>query len=110
MRSNADRALRAQPSLMRSIPSRKDGLPIIRPSFWLDATDERALTCDDEFLLGDQYLVAPVVTPDVTRRDIYLPQGKWQNYWTNEVFTGNMTFDRYPVPLDSLPIFKNLSC
>lgn len=84
-------------------------LPIIRPIFWLDPTDERALICDDQFLLGDEYLVAPVVTPGTTRRDIYLLRGKWQDYWTNEVLEGNTTLEQYPVPLDHLPVFKNLA-
>ena len=84
------------------------GLPIIRPIFWLDPSDEHALTCDDEFLLGDEFLVAPVVTPNTIQRDIYLPKGKWQNYWTVEIITGNILIEKYPTPLDTLPIFKRI--
>lgn len=82
------------------------GLPIIRPIFWLDPTNERALTCDDEFLLGDEFLVAPVVTPNTIQRDIYLPKGTWQQYWTGEIVEGNTLLENYPTPLDALPIFK----
>jgi alpha-glucosidase (family GH31 glycosyl hydrolase) len=89
-----------------SIPK---GLPIIRPIFWLDPADARALTCDDEFLLGDKFLVAPVVMPDTTQRDIYLPTGKWQNHWTGETITGKTLLENYPSPLDTLPIFKRIN-
>jgi alpha-glucosidase (family GH31 glycosyl hydrolase) len=84
------------------------GLPIIRPIFWLDPSDEHALTCDDEFLLGDEFLVAPVITPNTTQRDIYLPKGKWQNYWTGEIIMGNALIEKFPTPLDTLPIFKRI--
>jgi alpha-glucosidase (family GH31 glycosyl hydrolase) len=85
------------------------GHPIIRPIFWLDPSDERALTCNDEFLLGDDFLVAPVVTPNTTKRNICLPKGKWQNYWTGEIITGNAMLENYPTPLDTLPIFKRIN-
>ncbi len=82
------------------------GLPIIRPIFWLDPSNERALTCDDEFLLGDEFLVAPVITPNTTRRDIYLPAGAWRDHWTKELFTGAVVLKEYPAPLDVLPFFE----
>ena len=84
------------------------GLPIIRPIFWLDASDEHALTCDDEFLLGDEFLIAPVVTPNTTQRDIYLPAGAWQDHWTKKFFTGATWIKNYPASLDTLPIFKRM--
>lgn len=86
----------------------QNGQPIIRPIFWLDPSDERALTCDDEFLLGDEFLVAPVVTPNTTQRDVYLPKGKWQDVWTGEIATGNTLLENHPTPLDLLPIFKRI--
>ena len=85
--------------------SAQNGLPMIRPVFWCDPNDERALLCDDEFLLGDEFLVAPVITPNTFERDIYLPRGTWQEHWTGEVFTGPLTLEKYPVPLEILPIF-----
>jgi alpha-glucosidase (family GH31 glycosyl hydrolase) len=86
----------------------QNGQPIIRPIFWLDPSDERALTCDDEFLLGDEFLVAPVVTPNTTQRDVYLPKGHWQDIWTGEIATGNTLLENHPTPLDLLPIFKRI--
>jgi alpha-glucosidase (family GH31 glycosyl hydrolase) len=86
----------------------ENGYPIIRPVFWLDATSEDALTCDDEFLLGDELLVAPVLFHGMRQRDIYLPPGIWQDHWTKEVFRGSILLRDYPAPLDILPFFKRM--
>jgi len=43
---------------------------------------------DDEFLLGDALLVAPVTRPGIEHRHVYLPQGTWFHYWTGERFDG----------------------
>jgi alpha-glucosidase (family GH31 glycosyl hydrolase) len=84
------------------------GYPIIRPVFWLDANSENALNCDDEFLLGDELLVAPVLFHGMRQRDIYLPPGTWQDHWTKEVFRGSILLRDYPAPLDILPFFKRM--
>jgi myogenesis-regulating glycosidase len=87
----------------------ENGYPIIRPVFWRAPNDERALTCDDEFLLGNDILVAPVVLPNVRRRDIYLPHGSWRDYWTGEVFSGSCILKNYPAPLENLLFFEKVS-
>jgi alpha-glucosidase (family GH31 glycosyl hydrolase) len=84
------------------------GAPIIRPIWWLGADDEQALVCDDEFLLGDDVLVAPVLQPAARTRDIYLPKGTWRDYWNNEIFEGGRVISAYPAPLEKLPIFLKM--
>ncbi len=83
----------------------RSGKPIIRPVSWLDPKDERLLLCDDEFLLGDEILVAPVVHQGMVTRDIYLPTGSWQAYKTDRIVQGPVVLQEYPAPLDHLPIF-----
>lgn len=84
----------------------RTGAPIVRPVFWLAPNDERALACDDEFLLGDGILVAPVVSPGQRARDIYLPPGQWRDCRTQELFKGPRVLGAYPAPLDVLPFFE----
>lgn len=84
------------------------GQPIIRPIFWLDPTDERALTCDDEFLLGDEFLVAPVITPNTRKRDVYLTRGKWRYYWTKRIVEGPAKIQNLLTPLEYLPFFERI--
>lgn len=56
--------------------STRSGAPIVRPLWWLAPTDEIAQVIDDEFLLGDSVLVAPVVVHGATSRRVYLPPGR----------------------------------
>lgn len=52
------------------------GLPPVRPLAlgWQD--DPKACAVQDEFMLGEEYLVAPILT-DTSVREVYLPRGKW---------------------------------
>jgi len=56
--------------------STRSGSPIVRPLWWLAPTDAVAQVIDNEFLLGDQLLVAPVLTRSATSRPVYLPAGR----------------------------------
>ena len=86
-----------------------NGSPIIRPVWWLAPYSEVALACDDEFLLGNDILVAPVVKPGITSRDIYLPPGLWRDHWNGTVLEGDSIIKDYPAPLDILPFFEKQS-
>jgi alpha-glucosidase (family GH31 glycosyl hydrolase) len=55
----------------------------------------------DEFLLGDEMLVAPVYEPG-DKRSVYLPRGTWTNLETNRATTGPRTI---VVETKSLPVF-----
>ncbi|MEV6524776.1 TIM-barrel domain-containing protein [Longispora sp. NPDC051575] len=58
-----------------------------------------------QFLSGDSFLVAPVVTNTSTRDGIYLPAGTWTDYWTGTVYQGPTTINNYSAPLNTLPLF-----
>jgi alpha-glucosidase (family GH31 glycosyl hydrolase) len=58
-----------------------------------------------EYMLGKSLLVAPVYTNKATRDSIYLPEGKWFDYWDGTIYTGNTFLNTYPAPLDKLPLF-----
>ena len=55
----------------------------------------------DEFMLGDEMLVAPICEPG-GKRPVYLPRGIWTSLDTNEVFPGKRTI---AVETKSLPVF-----
>jgi alpha-glucosidase (family GH31 glycosyl hydrolase) len=81
------------------------GAPVIRPIFWVDPQDITAQKIGDEFMLGDRLLAAPVVTQGAVSRDVYLPTGKWRDYWSDTHYTGDQWLRDYPAPLDVLPLF-----
>jgi len=54
-------------------------------------------------LFGCELLVAPIYD-ETGRRPIYLPKGKWIDYWNGEEYEGPTTLD-YKAPLHVLPLF-----
>ena len=53
------------------------GYPIIRPLWWID-TSPASFSIDDEFLVGNSLLVAPILAESLTSRTVYFPIGCWQ--------------------------------
>lgn len=68
------------------------GLPIIRPLVLIDQTDPNTFGAGHTFHFGDELLVAPMLTPNATTRDVYLPSGNWLDFWTNARHPGSQTF------------------
>lgn len=66
----------------------RTGAPILRPLMFEWPDDEATYAMDDEFLLGDALLVAPITKPGVEHRHVYLPQGVWWHLWSGERFAG----------------------
>ena len=58
-----------------------------------------------EFLLGKDLLVAPVYKSEAKRDSIYLPGGKWIDFWDGTAYQGNTTLMNYSAPLEKLPLF-----
>ncbi|HEX6289348.1 MAG TPA: glycoside hydrolase family 31 protein [Herpetosiphonaceae bacterium] len=87
----------------------RDGTPIVRPLFWHAPQDQTALRLDDQFLLGDLLLVAPILHPGQDARNIYLPEGRWRDRWNGAVFDGPLWLNGYAAPLETLPLFERLS-
>lgn len=65
------------------------GIPIIRALLLEFPNDTLTYSIKDEFLLGEDLLVAPVLSKGAKSRAVYFPTGEWLNVWTNETVTGN---------------------
>jgi alpha-glucosidase len=64
------------------------GHPLVRPLFWCDPADKNLWEVDDEFLVGDNLLVAPVTQDNSRSRQVILPQGRWYSFWNDAGFDG----------------------
>ena len=73
--------------------SSSNGEPIIRPLFYDYPNDSDAYSVEDEYMLGESVLHAPVIGKDQRVRGVYLPKGKWVSYWTGEVYDGPTVID-----------------
>ena len=80
------------------------GLPALRPLFLEFPGDKNVTGTEDEFLFGNDLLVAPVLHEGIIQRDVYLPAGEWYDYWTGQKYLGSNTI-QMPVNLSSIPMF-----
>jgi alpha-glucosidase len=82
----------------------RNGMPPFRPVLLNYQDDPATYNLDDQFMIGTDLLVAPVVKPDVTSRLVYLPRGVWYDYWTGKSYAGG-TAHRVEAPLETVPMF-----
>jgi alpha-glucosidase len=80
------------------------GFPILRPLVMLEQENPSTSFRQDEFTFGDKILVCPVLEQGAASRVVYLPKGKWYNFWTLEVLTGESEHSIL-TPLDHMPLF-----
>jgi alpha-glucosidase (family GH31 glycosyl hydrolase) len=59
----------------------RTGLPVMRHLALVHPSDARAVAEDDEFMFGPDLLAAPVVSSGQTEREVYLPNGRWVDFW-----------------------------
>ena len=82
-----------------------NGSPVIRTMFYEFPEDEKCWECEDQYMFGPDYLVAPVFEYGARERRLYLPAGKWENIFTKEVLEGGCEVT-VPAPIDQIPVFK----
>lgn len=80
------------------------GEPIVRPLVYEYPHDKMVRNICDEYLLGKFVLAAPVTVPGKFAREVYLPEGEWYDYETNEKYTGGK-YILADAPLDKVPVF-----
>jgi alpha-glucosidase/alpha-D-xyloside xylohydrolase len=80
------------------------GVPVMRALWLHDPSDAAAVARGDEYLWGRDMLVAPVVEKGAARRKLYLPRGRWFDFWTNDRLEGGREIDR-PVDLATTPLY-----
>jgi alpha-D-xyloside xylohydrolase len=80
------------------------GLPPMRPLFVDHPEDAASWTVEDEFLLGPDVLVAPIVELGVRGRSLYLPPGRWVDAWSRGGHDGPATIT-VEAPLERIPVF-----
>ena len=82
----------------------RTGVPVFRPLLLNYQQDGNTLDLDDQFMIGSDLLVAPILKRDLTSRMVYLPQGTWIDYWTGKRITGG-SMTRVEAPIETVPMF-----
>ncbi|MDK0978572.1 TIM-barrel domain-containing protein [Clostridium perfringens] len=84
--------------------SHKEGLPIFRPMIMEYEKDMNLLNIREQFMLGENMLVAPVLYEGERSKAVYLPKGSWFNYFTMEKLQGGKWY-KLPCELDEILVF-----
>ena len=80
------------------------GDPVLKPLVYNYQSDENTHELNDEFLIGDNILVSPVLEQGKNKKLVYLPAGNWYNKQDNTFYNGN-NYYIIDAPLDTCPIF-----
>jgi alpha-glucosidase len=80
------------------------GAPVQRPMVFDHQDDPTVRDLDDQYLFGPDLLVAPVLQPGQTARQVYLPEGDWYDWHSGERHDGQ-AFIHVPTPMERIPVF-----
>jgi len=80
------------------------GTPLMRPLVLEYADDANVVDMGSEYMWGPSFLVAPVTKGGATRWAVYLPRGRWYDYWTQECYDGDGWIE-VDAPLARMPLF-----
>jgi alpha-glucosidase/alpha-D-xyloside xylohydrolase len=84
--------------------ARNTGLPMMRAMWMHYPKDATSRKIGDQYLWGKNMLIAPVYEKDATSREVYLPEGVWYDWWTNQTHQGGRTVTK-EVDLSIMPIY-----
>ena len=79
------------------------GLPLVRALVLEYQDDPNTYSAYGEYLLGKELLIAPLWSDTVFSRSIYLPKGKWLDFWDGTTYQGGRTIT-YSAAIDKVPI------
>ncbi|MBD8586077.1 alpha-xylosidase [Frigoribacterium sp. CFBP 8766] len=85
------------------VEAHEKGIPVMRPMVLEFDRDRAVVHVDTQYMLGPDLLVAPVFSADGTV-EVYLPHGRWTNWFTGEVVEGgSWRTERHG--FDTLPLY-----
>lgn len=103
VRSALERRMRLLPTFVALFEeAHRSGLPVCRPLFFAEPTNERLRTQDDAFLLGPDLLVAPIVQEGTVSRTVTLPNGGWFHFPGGESVLGQEA--KLDAPIGTTPV------
>lgn len=81
------------------------GLPLMR-HLWLQYPEDPAtLAIEDQYFLGPDLLVAPVIKKGAQTRKLYVPRGSWKHVLTGAVVQGP-AWTEVAAPIGQPPVFE----
>ena len=83
----------------------QSGMPIMRALILAYPSEERLSDTWDEYLYGNELLVAPVATANTDTKKVYLPVGRWMDYNDKQKIQQGGATISVKSAVDSIPVF-----
>jgi len=85
--------------------AQQTSVPILRHMMLEFPDDPQTYSLSDQYMIGDTFLVAPVLEQGATTRSVYFPAGTWYNVWSGAAFAGGarLTVD---APMGYPPVYS----
>ncbi len=64
------------------------GIPMLKPISFVEQKNIENTKRNNEFLLGNHILISPVLQAKIQGQIVYLPEGNWYNYFSNDLLKG----------------------
>lgn len=80
--------------------------PLIKPVF--HKVDGKDKLTQEEFIVGENILVAPIMKPNIRQRDIFLPIGMWNDELTQQTIRGGKWLRNHQVDLNEVAWFTRI--
>ncbi len=83
----------------------QSGFPLVRPLYWPDLHDHNYFSINDEFLLGDALLIAPILSAGAQSRQVIFPPGNWYSLRDGSAFNAKNSPIEVQASLEQIPVF-----
>ncbi len=90
--------------LEQSEISVRTGYPVLQALLFHHPKDKMCWHIDDQYYFGNDFLVAPVMNDEGVRH-VYLPEGRWVNFFSGETTEGEKWLRNCNVPLEEMPVW-----
>jgi alpha-D-xyloside xylohydrolase len=85
----------------------QNGFPMLKAMFFNYPDDPTTWNLEDQFMFGENMLIAPLMEENTSSRNVYLPKGKWIDYQTKKVYEGQQWIDIKAGELPGIVLIKN---
>ncbi len=73
--------------------AKEEGKPLMRPMFFDYPEDTVCYELEDQYFFGEDILFAPITEQGCTQRRVYLPEGRWQDVNSGQIYGGGKWLD-----------------
>jgi len=84
------------------------GYPVVRHLYLHYPDDKNTYDLQQQYLLGEDVLVAPVVKKGARNVEVYIPPGEWRHLFTDETFSGGLTY-KMDAPIGTPAVFVEMN-